>query len=52
MHIPGNPKGIVVIKVWAVQSYYSGNDIRHSLGSGNPGLDWMPDQIRQDIRYM
>jgi len=31
--------------------YYSGNNIcqsRHSRESGNPELDWMPDQVRHD----
>jgi hypothetical protein len=31
--------------------YYSGNNIsqsRHSRESGNPELDWMPDQVQHD----
>jgi hypothetical protein len=33
----------------------SGNNICqscHSRESGNPELDWMPDQVRHDIRYV
>ena len=35
--------------------YYFGNNIcqsRHSRESGNQELDWMPDQVRHDIRYL
>jgi hypothetical protein len=37
------------------RDYYSGNNIcqsRHSCESGNPELDWMPDQVRHDIWYV